>query len=88
MPQLSAIYSEYAPQSGFGSRIPAFSAALIELQKNRYAADYDPLRRFKTSDAILAVQTARTALRRFHQASPSRRQAFLTLLLFQPRSPD
>jgi hypothetical protein len=82
---LSRRYSSHAPANGFGSNIVAFAAAAMELQEKRYSADYDPLIRFKQSDAMLAVQTARAALRRFEKASGNRRRAFLGLLLFAPR---
>jgi hypothetical protein len=78
-------YTRHAPPAGFGDDIRAFAKALLELQEKRYAADYDPAVRLRTADAILAVETAREALERFRRASPARRKAFLTLLLFQPR---
>src|SRR5438477_676262 len=62
----------------------AFAAAVLELQEKRHSADYDPSIRVKTSDAILAISTARSALNRFVTADPSRREAFLGLLLFRP----
>jgi hypothetical protein len=82
---LPAKYARYQPANGFGRNIPEFAAAVLELQEKRHAADYDPAIRIKSSDAVLAVETARTALRRFGQASATRRKAFLGLLLFQPR---
>jgi hypothetical protein len=63
----------------------AFATAVVELQEKRQAADYDPLTRFRASDAIAAIRAARAALRRFETASAARRKAFLTLLLFPPR---
>jgi hypothetical protein len=82
---LTAKYAPHAPSNGFGPNIVAFSAAVLELQEKRHAADYDPMIRVKSSDAILAVRTARAALSRFKKASSTRRKAFLSLLLFQPR---
>jgi len=83
--QLTARYQKYAPAKGFGPNIQAFASAVAELQEKRHAADYDPSSRVKTSDATLAIATARSAIRRFQKASSSRRKAFLTLLLFPPR---
>lgn len=83
--QLSPKYRNYAPSSGFGSNIQAFAAALIELQEKRHTADYDPSARMKTSDAALAIATARAAIRRFEGATEARRKAFLALLVFPPR---
>jgi hypothetical protein len=84
-PTLTARYSPHAPKNGFGSNIAAFGAAVLELQEKRHAADYDPMIRIQRSDALLAIRTARAALTRFDKASQSRRKAFLTLLLFEPR---
>lgn len=84
-PILPAKYQRYSPARGFGSNIQAFASALVELQEKRHAADYDPAIRVKTSDAKLAIGTARSAIRRFGMASRARRKAFLSLLLFPPR---
>jgi hypothetical protein len=61
-PTLPAKFIPYAPADGFGRHIAAFAAAALELQEKRHNADYDPLIRIKTSDAQLAIQTARAAL--------------------------
>lgn len=82
---LTARYARYEPSNGFGQNIRTFAAAVLELQEKRHAADYDPSIRVNSSDALLAVRTARTALNRFSRASAPRRKAFLSLLLFQPR---
>jgi hypothetical protein len=84
-PNLRPKYLRHAPSTGFGQNLQAFAAAVLELQEKRHAADYDPMIRVKRSDAILAVRTARTALRRFDRANPRRQRAFLSLLLFPPR---
>ena len=84
-PQPSARYSNYAPSNGFGPNIQAFASPFVELQEKRHSADYDPSKRMKTSDAALAISTARSAIRRFERASEPRRKAFLALLLFPPR---
>jgi uncharacterized protein (UPF0332 family) len=79
-------FRPYAPSTGFGSNIAAFAAAVIELQEKRHSADYDVMIRVNRSDAALAIATARAALKRFSKASGARRLAFLSLLLFPPRS--
>jgi hypothetical protein len=84
-PALAAKYAPHGPLSGFGPDIAAFASAVLELQQKRHAADYAPLIRVLTSDAIVAVRMARAALTRFNNASPARREAFLSLLLFPPR---
>jgi hypothetical protein len=75
----------HIPPNGFGPNIVAFAAAVVELQEKRNAADYDPMIRVKTSDALLAIRTARAAVSRFGRASAARKHAFLALLLFAPR---
>ncbi|MBI3705386.1 MAG: hypothetical protein HY244_16435 [Rhizobiales bacterium] len=82
---LGAKYARYAPTKGFRSDIKAFAAATLELQEKRHAADYDPSIRVYSSDALLAVNTARTALKRLAGANAAQRKVFLSLLLFQPR---
>jgi len=81
-----AKYRQYAPRDGFGPNIGAFAQAVVELQIRREAADYDPLTIFKRSDARLAINLGRRALQRFEAALKSHRDAFLSLLLFPPRS--
>lgn len=78
-------YARFVPSGGFGGPLQAYAAALIELQEKRHSADYDPSLRVRTSDALVAIRTARTALRRFGRAHAAERKAFLSLLLFQPR---
>lgn len=82
---MPAKLARYEPPNGFGPNIKAFAAAALELQEKRHAADYDPSVRISRSDAVLAVSTARTALKRFRKVSAARRKAFLCLLLFEPR---
>jgi hypothetical protein len=84
-PTPAAKYRPYFPSGGFGPAIKAFSTAAIELQEKRHLADYNPLPRFRTSDASLAVSTARSAVRRFQTAEEDHRKAFLTLLVCPPR---
>ncbi|MFQ5774728.1 MAG: hypothetical protein ACE5GS_09440 [Kiloniellaceae bacterium] len=78
-------YSKYAPKGGFGSDLIALANAAVDLHEKRHLADYDPLFRVNTSDAVLAVATARTALSRFSNANRASRKAFLSLLVFSPR---
>lgn len=82
---LTMKHARHEPKSGFDANIKAFATAVLELQEKRHAADYDPLTRVRTSDALLAVDTGRSALQRFAKAGASRRKAFLCLLLFPPR---
>jgi hypothetical protein len=84
-PTPAARYRPYFPPSRFGPGIRAFSTAAIELREKRHLADYNPLPRFRTSDAKLAVSTARSAVHRFQTAEEDHRKAFLTLLACPPR---
>ena len=73
------------PSGGFDPSIQAFSTAAIELQEKRHRADYNPQPRFRTSDANLAISTARSAVQRFQAANDEHRKLFLTLLISLPR---
>jgi hypothetical protein len=79
-------YAPYSPIGGFDSDIVAVASAVVELQEKRHAADYDPRLFVSASDASLAVSTARIALARLKSASGNSRKAFLTLVVFSPRS--
>jgi hypothetical protein len=82
---LPAKYAPYEPNNGFGPRLKAFAAAVVDLQEKRHTADYDPLIRIKSSDALAVISTARSAVRRFSRVGSRRRNAFLCLLVFPPR---
>src|SRR5882672_140703 len=82
---LPAKYSKYAPKGGFGGDLEAVASALVDLQDKRHLADYDPTFKARTSDAFLAVATARDALSRFRRASRQSRRAFVSLAAFSPR---
>lgn len=85
-PVLSSKFKPHAPVIGFGRDIMVFAEAMVQLQEKRHSADYDVMVRMNKSDAILAIKTAKAALRHFGNASKIQRQAFLILLLFPPRS--
>jgi uncharacterized protein (UPF0332 family) len=81
----SSKFLRYVPQNGFGPNLREFCTALVELQEKRHSADYDPSIRVKTSDALIAIGMAKSALLRYGGAGPPARKAFLALLLFTPR---
>lgn len=81
----SGKYEPYLTSGGFGLDMQAFAAAVIELQGKRHLADYNPGPKFSTSDARLAIETARTAVLRFRAADEEARKTFLTLLICPPR---
>ena len=82
---LPAKLAPHVPSTGLGKNLPAFATGLLELQDKRHEADYDPSIRVKTADALSAIRTARSAIRRFDSTSLARRKVFLALLLFPPR---
>jgi hypothetical protein len=81
----SSRYKPYVPSTGFGADIVKFAEAVVELQEQRHAADYDIMISMNRSDALLAVATARAALTAFRAADQAQRLAFLGLLMFSAR---
>ncbi|HVZ89997.1 MAG TPA: hypothetical protein VHG72_23755 [Polyangia bacterium] len=84
-PDLPKKVKPFAPPDGFGPDLQALAAAVVELQEKRHSADYDPLGRVKTADALLAVRTGRSAVARLARSGEVQRKRFLTLLMFPPR---
>lgn len=84
-PQPSKKIAGMMPAGGFGPNLQALAVAVVALQERRHEADYNPLLKFKTSDALLAISTARSALRRLARAPVAKRHRMLTLLMFPPR---
>jgi hypothetical protein len=78
-------YQKYVPGNGFGPDIRNFADGLVELQERRHSADYDPSVCVKTSDALIAIAQARSAVNLFKNAEATERKTFLSLLLFSPR---
>jgi hypothetical protein len=81
----SVDHARFAPSGGFGLHMQGFAKIALELLLKRNAADYDPLLRYRLSDALLAIGAARDALVRFKAADGTQREAFLALLVFKPR---
>jgi len=78
-------HANYLPTGGLGPDIIAVATAVKELQKKRVDADYDPLFRVTTSDAVLAIEMGRNAIARLKAANRAQRKTFLSLVLFPPR---
>ncbi len=74
------------PPSYFG-RIAVFARLVPGLQEERHRADYHPIVRFDKARTLQAISTALDAIEHFEAASIEQRQAFLMLLLFEPRQP-
>jgi hypothetical protein len=85
---LTPKYQPFVPKVGFGTMLPAFAKAYLELYEKRHSADYDPAFPIKRRDAMQTLETAREAIGRFDRSSPLRRRMFLTLLAFPPRGAD
>jgi hypothetical protein len=77
--------ARFVPPGGFGPHIRGFAKIALELLLKRNAADYDPLPRYRLSDALFAIRAARDALSRFKAADGAEREAFSALLVFKPR---
>lgn len=82
---ISPKFRDHVPVGGVGLELLRFASAVPALQEARHEADYDPRPRFRTSDAVLRIDLARTALRHWAAATVEQRTAFLMLLLFPPR---
>ena len=54
----------YEPVGGFDGQVVAIAGAVSDLQDRRHAADYDPSQSFVRTDASVALQTAKSAVRR------------------------
>jgi hypothetical protein len=78
----------YTPPSGFGD-IVRFAGLVLNLQEERHLADYhpEPRARFDDARSEQAISDAWEAIRKFEAATVEQREAFLTLLLFEPRKP-
>ncbi|WP_020181166.1 hypothetical protein [Methylopila sp. M107] len=77
-------YQPYLPAKGMDG-FSSFAVAVTELQEKRHVADYDPMVRLKTSDAKVAVSTARSALHLLQTMDAGERNVFLSLLVFPAR---
>jgi hypothetical protein len=84
-PNLTEKYRRFQPEGGFAASIKGFAATVVELQRKRHDADYDPLVRFSRTEARFLITGARTALTRFRGVGNDQRLIFVTLLLFTPR---
>lgn len=78
-------FAPFFPGSGVSRAIKSFAAAVVQLQRWRSAADYDPGARFTLTDVRAAVSEARAARDAFLAASADDRLAFLALLAFPLR---
>ena len=76
-----AKFQPYLPLGGFERDFKAFASSASELKERRHEADYDPLKRFKSADANLVIETGRSAIARYGKVSVKQRKAFLTMLL-------
>ena len=83
--QLPPKYRLCCPAGHFGDDMRRFCEFALDLQQRRNAADYDPGYATDLAVAALWIDNARAAIRHWHAAPASERDAFLLLLLFPPR---
>jgi hypothetical protein len=83
-PTTSRLFVRHVPPGGFGSDLRGYAEGLLELQEKRLLADYDPQKRYRRSDALLAISTAQRALTQFENTTNTEREAFLALLVIKP----
>lgn len=84
-PALPQRYAPYLPGNAFDESMRAFARTVMDLQRKRHEADYDPSLTFQKRDAKLALEAARIAVQTFEGAADDPRRTFLTLLLCPPR---
>jgi hypothetical protein len=84
-PALPRSLVRHAPPGGFGLNLKGYAEGVLELQAKRLSADYDPLTRYRSADALAAAVAGQNALTRFKNVPDAEREAFLTLLVFKPR---
>jgi len=61
-PALTDRYRRFEPEGGFAPGIKGFATTILELQRKRHSADYDPLMRFSRTEARAAINGGRAAL--------------------------
>ena len=69
----------------FPQEIQSFADLLVDLQKERHSADYDPAQVFFESDVVGQLRTARLIVERFEAANVRDRRAFAAHPLFRDR---
>ena len=69
----------------FPQEIQSFADLLVDLQKERHTADYDPAQVFFKSDVVGQLRTARLIVERFEAANVRDRRAFAAHILFRDR---
>jgi len=84
-PAPSTRHRPFWPDGGFGADLKTVAEIVLDLQRRRHRADYDPLLSLKRSEALVIASVARTAVRRFSRAPAPERAVFLAFLLFPPR---
>lgn len=80
-----AKYAGLLPSEGFVPAIKTVARMVLELQQERYRADYDPSWSVNSSEAHSLVGAARDAIIQWAGVSADQRDIFLLLLAFPPR---
>lgn len=84
-PTPSQRYKSHLRVADLDRSLIAYAGMLLELSELRALADYDPTWTLSAADAVVALDTARSAFARFEAADPDKRRRFLVLLHFPPR---
>ena len=71
----------------FSLPIREFSQILVEMQRERLRADYDPYASFEESRVLSHIDRVKDAIRDFTAASAEERKMFAALILFKIRTP-
>jgi uncharacterized protein (UPF0332 family) len=74
-----------AENLGFPTGLLVFADTFIELQQQRYKADYDPTARFSREETIDIVNRAEAAIRSLRSATRDERRYFAVLVLLRRR---
>lgn len=77
--------SDTGTMSRFNPGIQGFAAALVDLQRLRHEADYDPGTTFTQSQVNRIIDDAEDALAGFNNAPPDEIRLFITYLTSRPR---
>ena len=69
----------------FPPEIQKFADLFVNMQRERHAADYDPLEEFSRNSVAQFVGSARSTIAEFEQATRDDRRAFAVFVLFDLR---
>ena len=77
--------SNWRMLSRFPRQIRGFADSVVEMQRHRQEADYNPDARFSRSDVLLFIRDAKRAISEFADTDARDQQAFAVHVLFRVR---